>query len=84
HWKGAEASLKRLGDERPSKVEVRCTSDRHDRYLYVDGKVWRSSDSFKDMAKKATTKVIEERESAAELVKDFERRWATARRVYPP
>lgn len=84
HWKGALASLKRLGDEHLSKVEVRCTSDLHDRYLYVDGKVWRSSESFKDMAKNKTTKLEPREQDAQGDIAEFGRRWSEAKKAFPP
>ena len=82
-WKGALAFLKRLGDDLAGRLEVRCSADVHDRYLYVDGRVWRSTESFKDMAKKRTTKLEPRLEDASDLVGDFERRWAEATKVYP-
>ena len=83
-WDGAVASLKRLGADLPGRVEVRMSRDVHDRYIYVDDRVWRSDDSFKDMAAKKTTKIIDEGERSVELVADFEKRWSSARQVYPP
>jgi len=83
-WDGALASLRRLGADLPGRVEVRESEDVHDRYIYVDGNAWRSSDSFKDMAAKRTTKITDEGELSAELVADFEKRWSSARQVYPP
>ena len=83
HWNGALASLKRLGAEMLGRLEVCVSDDVHDRHVYVDGKVWRSSESFKDMAKKRTTKLVPEAENAEALLADFERRWSDARRVYP-
>jgi len=77
HWEGALASLKRLDAEIGGCIEVRVTHNLHDRYLYVDGKAWRSSDSFKDMAKSRTTKLAQEADAADSLA-DFERRWAAA------
>jgi len=83
-WKGALASLKSLAEDLPGQIEIRITAEVHDRYIYADDRVWRSSDSFKDMAAKKTTKIIDEGERSAELVADFEARWKKARLVYPP
>jgi hypothetical protein len=83
-WKGALASFKRLGADLPGRTEIRVTADIHDRYIYADDRVWRSDDSFKDMAAKRTTKIIDEGERSAELVMDFKKRWSSARQVYPP
>ena len=83
-WDGALASLKRLGTDLPGRVGVRVSEDVHDRYIYVDGNAWRSSDSFKDMAAKKTTKIIDEGNRSAELIADFEKRWSSAQQVYPP
>jgi hypothetical protein len=82
HWNGALASLRRLGQDRPQHVEVRCTTDLHDRYVYADGHVWRCSDSFKDMARNASTKLTAETLRAKELIGDFEKRWSQARKEY--
>jgi hypothetical protein len=82
HWNGALESLKRLGEDQSLKIEVRCTGDVHDRYLYVDNAVWRSSESFKDVAKKRTTRIVPEVESAGQLIAGFEVRWAAAQVVF--
>ncbi len=83
-WDGALASLNRLGGDFPGRVEVRVSEDVHDRYIYVDGNAWRSSDSFKDMAAKRTTKITDEGDRSAELITDFKKRWSSAQQVYPP
>jgi hypothetical protein len=83
-WDGALASLRRLGADLPGRVEVRVSEDVHDRYIYVDGNAWRSSESFKDMAAKRTTKITDEGNRSAELITDFEKRWSSAQQVYPP
>ena len=83
-WEGALASLKRLGADLPGRVEVRVSEDVHDRYIYVDDRVWRSDDSFKDMAAKKTTQIIDEGDRSAELITDFKKRWSSAQQVYPP
>lgn len=82
HWLAALASLKVLGEEMSGRIEVRCTTDVHDRYVYVDGQAWRSSESFKEMAKARTTKLVPEAKPSDTLA-DFEKRWSEARRVYP-
>jgi hypothetical protein len=82
NWRAALASLKVLGGDMPGLIEVRCTTDVHDRYVYVDGQAWRSSESFKDMAKTRTTKVVLEARPS-ETLADFEMKWSKARRVYP-
>ena len=83
-WKGALASLKSLAEDLPGQIEIRITAEVHDRYIYVDDRVWHSSESFKDMAAKKTTKIIDEGKRSAELVADFRKRWSSAQRVYPP
>ena len=82
HWRAALASLKVLGEEMSGRIEVRCTTDVHDRYIYVDGKAWRSSESFGQMAKKRTTKLVPEA-NHSEAYADFEKKWSEARKVYP-
>lgn len=81
-WEGAVAYLRRLGTERKENLEVRTTSDVHDRYVYRDGEVWRSSESFKDMAQNRTTKLIPEVNPEL-LIKEFERRWSAAKQLFP-
>jgi hypothetical protein len=81
-WDGALTSLKRLGDDRPGRIEVRCSPEVHDRYVYSDGKAWRCTDSFKDMARKRTTKLVAEAEPD-QACRDFENRWAKGRAAYP-
>jgi hypothetical protein len=83
-WNGALASLKMLCNDLPSRIAVRVTTDLHDRYVYVDNHVWRFSESPKDMGAKRTAKIIDEGERSAGLVADFEKRWSSARQVYPP
>ena len=71
-------------DQRRARASfaVRITSDLHDRYVYRDGRVWRSSESFKDMAAKRTTKLIPEAKPGL-LIEEFERRWSAAKRLLP-
>jgi hypothetical protein len=83
-WEGALASLRRLGADLPGRVEVRVSEEVHERYIYVDGNAWRSSESFKDMAAKKTTRITDEGERSAETVADFQKRWNSAMRVFPP
>jgi len=78
-WNGALASLKRLCKDLPGRIEVRVTTDLHDRYVYVDNHVWRFSESPKDMGAKRTAKIIDEGDRSGELVADFEKRWSSAR-----
>ena len=81
-WSGALESLKRLGQEISNTIEIRCTEDVHDRFICVDGNVRRSSESFKDMASKRTTWLIQQAEATKELIESFEKRWTEAKEVY--
>jgi hypothetical protein len=83
-WNGALASLKKMCKDLPGRIQVRVTTDVHDRYVYVDNHVWRFSESPKDMGAKRTAKIIDEGERSAELITDFKKRWSSARQVYPP
>lgn len=82
-WDGALASLKRLAEELAGRLEARTTGDLHDRFVYVDGDAWRSTDSLKDLAKNRMTKLEPRGEGSADDVAEFERRWAGAQRVIP-
>jgi len=81
HWRGALATLKIVGADRPGEVEVRRTGEVHDRFIYVDDRAWRCTESFKDMAKTRTTKIIPEQANASACA-DFEKRWSGARKEY--
>ena len=83
-WDGALASLRRLGTDLAGRVEVRVSDDVHERYIYVRGNAWRSSDSFKDMAARKTTKITDEGEGSAGLIANFRKRWKSAKLVFPP
>lgn len=83
-WKGALASLSRLGRQIAEQLEVRTSSETHGRYLYVDGEVWLCSESLKDMTKKSATTIAQQREAESrKLGEDFERRWARAATAFP-
>jgi len=83
-YDGADASLKRLGEQRPGRLEVKTTGEIHGRRLFVDDRVWETSESIKDLAFKTASTVIpiDSPDDAAKLCNDFESRWKGAQRRY--
>ena len=83
-YDGAEVCLKKLGKQRPGGLEVKTTGEIHGRRLFVDARVWNTSESIKDLAGKTASTVIpiDSPNDAAKLRDDFEGRWKASQRRY--
>jgi hypothetical protein len=83
-YDGADASLRKLGKQRSGRLEVKATGEIHGRRLFVDHRVWETSESIKDLAFKtaSTVKEIDSPVDAAKLRDDFEGRWKASQRRY--
>jgi hypothetical protein len=83
-FEGADPSLRRLGEQRQGRLEVKTTSQIHPRRIFVDQRVWESGDSLSQIAAKTASTVneITSPEGVAKLQTDFESRWQSANRRY--
>ena len=81
-YDGADASLRKLGQQRSGWLEVKTTRDIHGRRLFVDDRVWNISESIKDLAGKTASTVIptDSPDDTAKLRDCFEERWKAAQR----
>jgi hypothetical protein len=80
----ADPALRKLGQQRPGRLEVKTTGQIHSRRIFVDKRVWETGDSIKDLAAKtaATVNEITSPEGVVTLRNDFELRWQAANRCY--
>ena len=83
-YDGADASFRRLGQQRLGRLEVKTTGDIHGRRLFVDDRVWEISESIKDLAIKtaSTVKPLESPHDVSKLRGDFEERWRAGQLRY--
>lgn len=80
----ADASLRKLGQQRAGRLEVKATVEIHGRRLFVDERVWSTSESIKDLAGKTASTVIliDSPDDAAILCDNFEGTWKASQRRY--
>jgi len=83
-YEGADPAFRRLGQQRPGRLEVRTTAEIHGRRLFVDDRVWESSESIKELAAKtaSTVKPLDSPDDVSGLRHDFEARWQASQRRY--
>ena len=80
----ANPALRKLGQQRPGRLEVKTTGQIHSRRIFVDKRVWETGESLKDLAAKTASTVneITSPEGVATLRDDFESRWQATNRCY--